>query len=611
MIEMRGFVRFDGAPVDACWLGLATDRPAGAVSFSARSAAGDGAAPAAVHEEPGYRVVADARLFEGAGDSEVPRRLLAAYRRHGVECARHVRGEFAFAVWDEAAHRLFCARDSAGVRPLHFHVLEHGVAFATRALDLLELPGVSTDLDGVALTRFLCGDLSDHERSMFADVRRLAPGHRLVAERGRVTVERYYDPATTVLPDETEWREEMRDRLRQAVTHRLGGAGATATLLSGGLDSATVTALAEHVSRCRPEGEPVMPFTVGFDVARLSDEREYARSLSSGLRCPVEEIIGDAMSPEGLDAQPVDHPTLLPLPYTGELLARAGRRGCRRMLTGLGGDALFDAARLQPVDHLRRGRWGRLLPWLRAAHEEGTSWPLVVRSTILRPLAPRAVQVLYDRWSRNGRRRHVPPWLRARAAEASRAAGPPPGLEIRYREAARQRLYEDQVGLAQQGPSIDYWSFHGARAGIEVSHPLLDERLAELVLAAPLDRLALPGRGQTKKLLRDAMTGYLPEKILRREDKVGWGSYLDHLYRVQLHEPLRQWFREPRLAELGLVDPEALSRDYAQYVRDGGTPSAVTAWSFPVHLERWLRTSAAGSSVVRFESSQQRWELIA
>ena len=118
--------------------------------------------------------------------------ILAAYECWGVDCAHHLVGDFAFALWDGRHRRLLCVRDPLGVKQLHYGTPGGCLCFATEAQQVLQHPGVDRGLDEQAVAGYLLNLFDDEERTLFAGVKRLPPAHRLVLEQGRLRVERYW-----------------------------------------------------------------------------------------------------------------------------------------------------------------------------------------------------------------------------------------------------------------------------------------------------------------------------------------------------------------------------------------------------------------------------------
>lgn len=572
---------------------------------------------------PLIQVVADCRLDgrwelartlalppETVSDPEL---LLGAYRRWGVGCPDHLLGDFSFAIWDAGKELLLCARDVVGARDLHYHLSGDGRRFfaGSDPQDLLASAELPEDLDGYALADFLVGNTSCQARTAFAAVQSVLPGHALSLSSAGPRGWRYWNPdRLPALPYqcEEEYSEVFRELLFEAVKDRLEQGGLPAAVMtSGGLDSSSVVAVAQKISQ-GSGGRYPRPVAISgvFDRLQDCDERSYSRALRDELGIDLEEVVVDAIEDAGFRPPEEEEAVSSPQRLTGgsshTFLSAMTRRGCGSVLFGFGGDSLFDGARFQYFDLARSGRWLRLMPWLRGSVAAGASWPAALRSLWLRPMLPAAVQIWADRRGGRGRYRHVPSWLdpgfRSRSdvdGRLRRRAWPQ-----RFDSVARQRQYEGIVGLASQGPAIQAWSHLARCHGLETRFPLLDRRLAEFVLAVPMELLAKPGPAGTKWLLRRSMEGTLPESIRARPGKTGWGGLRDELFGKRYRSAIHGLFSGSRLASLGLVDESVLRRDFDLYCREPAALPSASLFAFPVLLERWLRQRRSMAPALRF-----------
>jgi len=183
-----------------------------------------------------------AENFHTTSDTEV---ILAAYRRWGRDCLDHLRGMFAFAIWDAKDGSLFCARDRFGMKPFYYAVVNGRFYFASEAKALLPfLPGVETDLEGLRdyLTFQFCLD----GKTLFAGIRELLPGHRLQIRNGNIEISRYWDVYYRLDFSRTaaSFEEQLRELFADSVRVHLRADVPVGAYLSGGLDSSIVASLA-------------------------------------------------------------------------------------------------------------------------------------------------------------------------------------------------------------------------------------------------------------------------------------------------------------------------------------------------------------------------------
>lgn len=535
--------------------------------------------------------------------------VLEAYRAWGEDCVDHLVGDFAFALWDSEPGRLFCARDPAGVKPLHYAETGSALYFASDASQILASGEISPDLDGTALMDLLLGVFHAPERSAYAAIRRVPPGCCLTWAPGALRVRRYWRPDRRdpiLHASEEAYVEEFRELLDRVISdHGHTAEGRVAVMTSGGLDSSSLAALIQKRSSGRDPNSRPIAVTHAFERFSECDETRYVRRLvdETGIEhavIPVEDHSGF----EAARDSAADHPSCLGGDVSSETFRTLERLGAGVVFWGFGGDSLFDASRLQFVDHARNGRWGRLLPWMRAARREGRGWVSVLGSFVVAPLLPREVKRWLDRARGRHRLFHVPEWISADVRDhldVDRRVRPE--YPRRFRSFARQRQYEYVVGLAQQGPAIDGWSFRGAQAGIDARFPFLDRRLAEYLLAVPLTLGARPGSSQTKFLLRRAMSEDLPVEIRQRSDKISWRPWIRHLLLEEWRDDVRALLHDSKLGELGLVDGPRLLDHYDELTGREPQGAELGRLSFVLLMERWLRSHASISLTVRFDDS--------
>lgn len=536
------------------------------------------------------QVLADARLDNRAeliglleagpeaGDAEL---ILAAYRRWGRDCPVRLLGDFAFAIRDR--RRVFCACDPAGVKPLHYARTGSLLIVASEARQVLQHPAVSRSLDEIAVGDFLASRAIEPCRTFYRDVRRLSPGHRMAADATGARIDRFWDldpDARTVYPRDRDYADHFLDLFRRAVSDRLRTeAGPVGVLMSGGLDSTSVAAVASRV-------QPIFTASFVFERLQSCDERPFLQAVTSELGLEAELIPAERFLV--LDDPETRRPSL-EAPFAAwdacfrEALRRARSRGARVLLTGHGGDDLLWGSRLVYADRLRRGDLGAVLEVVRsaAAHRRAGRW--VLYHHLVQPLLPkradRALRRLAGRKPEAGLPDWIDPGFVRRTGLAERVRESPPR---RFPEAARQALY-DHFRQTPWDRSCFWYGQHAAEFGIEVRHPFLDRRLIEYLFSIPPARLFRVE--PTKRLLRQAMAGLLPESVRLRRGKTHLSDFLGlSLAGVGIERMLTS----PLAADLGILDRERLLDAYRR--------SPERLWN-PIALEIWLRELASSPAV--------------
>src|SRR3954464_2908461 len=276
--------------------------------------------------------------FRSESDTEV---LPHLYEEHGAGMVHHLNGMFAFALWDARRRRLFIARDRFGEKPLYWGVFDNTLLFASEPKVLLAHPAVHPRLNLTALRQYLSFDYTPAPLSIYEGIQKLPAAHTLSVENGRVETKRYWHlsyqkrrPAPAVEEAAAELRELLADSARM----RLVSDVPLGVLLSGGVDSSAIAAMA-----VRSSSEAVKTFSISFAEASF-DESAYARAvakflgtdhheerLSVGLAANLVGEIGSWMD------EPFSDPSLVPT----YLLSRFTRKHVTVALGGDGGDELF------------------------------------------------------------------------------------------------------------------------------------------------------------------------------------------------------------------------------------------------------------------------------
>jgi len=215
--------------------------------------------------------------FQTESDTEV---LPHLYEEYGRDMVDHINGMFSFALWDERKHRLFIARDRFGEKPLYWGVFDNTLLFASEPKVLLAHPAVKPNLNLDALRHYLSFDYVPAPLSIYEGINKLPAAHTLTLEDGQVKVERYWKLSYETrrpVPSVQEAAEQLRDLLADSVRMRLVSDVPLGVLLSGGIDSSVVTALAVRAST-----ETVKTFSISFAESSF-DESQYARAVAKFL----------------------------------------------------------------------------------------------------------------------------------------------------------------------------------------------------------------------------------------------------------------------------------------------------------------------------------------
>jgi asparagine synthase (glutamine-hydrolysing) len=445
--------------------------------------------------------------FRTHGDTEV---LVHLYEEHGDSFAERLRGMFAVAIWDARRRRLVLARDRFGIKPLYYRAADGELEFAS---ELRALPRGEIDLD--ALEAFLAFNSIPAPLTIFREVRKLSPGHLLSWEDGLVHVERFARPAPVAAEDvredeEAELVEELRSRLRDSVRAHLVSDVPVGVLLSGGVDSAFLAALAAEESSGR-----LRTFSIGFEE-RSFDELADARLVAERYDTHHRELVlrPDAALLLPALAEAFDEPFADSSALPTYLVSQLAASEVKVALSGEGGDELFGGYYTYAAD-LLAARVGGLARLAR---------PLVER------LPSSTAKASFDyRAKRFVRAAHLPPLERhhgwkeifsadARAELTGRrsAFDPVELLRLRYRETERAdelaRLQDVDLGTYLVDDLLVKTDRASMAHSLEARVPFLDTVVTNLALALPARHKV---HGLSKKvLLRKAAAPLLPREIV-------------------------------------------------------------------------------------------------
>jgi asparagine synthase (glutamine-hydrolysing) len=496
--------------------------------------------------------------FSTRSDTEVIAHL---YEQHGDAFAGRLRGMFALALWDARRHRLVLARDRFGIKPLLYRHDGDELAFAS---ELRALPRGEVDLD--ALESFLAFNSIPAPLTIFRGTRKLPPGHLLVWEDGAVRLERYARPAPVAAAeirreDEASLAEELRGRLRDSVRAHLVSDVPVGVLLSGGVDSSLLAALAAEES-----SEPLRTFSIGFEE-RSFDELGDARLVAGRYATDHHELVlrPDAALLLPALAEAFDEPfadsSALPTYLVSELAASH----VKVALSGEGGDELFGGYHTYAADLLAL----RVGPLARFAR------PLVERL----PSSSRRASFDY-RAKRFVRAAHLPPLERhhgwkeifspdARAELTGRASRFDPVDLLRARFAETEgaellaRLQDVDLGLYLVDDLLVKTDRASMAHSLEVRVPFLDTVVANLALALPR-RHKVRGVGK-KVLLRKAAEPLLPRRIVRGR-KRGFSIPAAAWLRGELEPFAHDVLAGDTLRRQGYLDPGVARRYLDEHV---------------------------------------------
>ena len=511
--------------------------------------------------------------FRGRSDTEV---VLRAFIEWGESSFGMLEGMFALAVWDSAERRLHLVRDRFGIKPLYYHADAERLVFGSEIKALLASGEVGRDIDWGGLHEYLYYNTALGERTVFAGVRKLLPGHALTLDDSGVRVREYCSifDVEAVEDDYATAVEKVRGLLERAVRDHLVSDVPVGVFLSGGIDSSAITAFAARHYRGR-----LKTFSAGFDFDRGVNELPKARAVAEHFGTDHHELHVSGGDVAGVmerlvrcHDQPFGDAANIPLFLLCEQLGD----GNKVVLQGDGGDEVFGGYKVHSLMAMERWAtlFARATSWARPIVPNGSTWARYYHVTLRLLHQDRSLRyatVMADR--RAGER---PARVFAPGARSMLEASDP---FARYREfyhrfasldTVQRSLYTDCAVIL---PDLFFEKVDKATMahGVEVRVPLVDTRLAAYVMG-------LPAKYKVrwlhkKRILRRALRGVVPDEILDHP-KVGFGVPESYWLRTTLAGYIREVLLDDARPSASLFDAAALRTlvdDHVEGRRDSGT----------------------------------------
>lgn len=290
--------------------------------------------------------------FKTHSDTET---ILHAYEEYGENCVEHLRGMFAFAIWNKRDESLFIARDRVGKKPLFYSLTEKGnFVFGSELKVLLEHGEVSRQIEYASLDAYLTFGYVPEDFCIFEEVEKLPPGNHLIFKNGRIEIKQYWDfnyVKPVEIKTEAEYIERLRAEITEAVKVRLISEVPLGAFLSGGVDSSAIVGTMAKLSNT-----PVKTFSIGFNEDSFN-ELKFARLTAKHFNTEHHEFIVTPDLVEIVDElvwhfdEPFADPSSLPT----FMVSKMARDFVTVVLSGDGGDELFAGYTRYVIDKKRSG----------------------------------------------------------------------------------------------------------------------------------------------------------------------------------------------------------------------------------------------------------------
>jgi len=528
--------------------------------------------------------------------------ILHLYEEYGADCVHHLRGMFAFAIWDTRRKQLFCARDRLGIKPFYYAIVGNRFAFASEVKALFEIPGFQPRLNRRALPEFFAFGYISSDETLFEGVRKLLPGHHLqidlTNQYADPQIAQYWDldisPSECAL-SEAEYIEQFRDQFAETVHSHLMSDVPVGVFLSGGLDSSSIAAVMADLRK-----EPIQTFSVGYAEDEYS-ELPYARQVAKHIGAEYNEVILGpteffASLPQVIwhEDEPVVWPSSVALYYVSRL---AGEK-VKVVLTGEGADEIF-AGYLKyraTLWNLRAGPlYRKLVPERLQELVQKVLMAEVIPDGVLRKLRhsflyypDRFEKIHFDNFYSVFSQGQQPELFTSEVTEELRETNPYANSMQFFHSNGTNRgllnrlLYLDiKTYLVELLMKQDQMSM---AASIESRVPFLDHKLVEFAARVPANYKVRGFSG--KHLLRQAMAHRLPAEVLRRSKK-GFPTPIRPWLRHQLFDDLAGVLLDGRTRERRLIKTSYVQQLLEAH-RHGDSRATEGCWRL-LNFELWNR----------------------
>jgi len=508
--------------------------------------------------------------FKTRSDTET---IVHAYEEWGENCVQHLRGMFAFAIWDEKQEKLILARDRIGVKPLYYTQLEDKtLVFGSELKAILVHPGVKRSLEPKALDLFLTLEYIPAPHSIFKNIFKLPAGHLLTYKQGKIEIKKYWEIKPAPEPEKKlskksllALRDELYSLLKESVKLRLISDVPLGAFLSGGIDSSTIVGLMRELG-----ASPLRTFSIGFEYESY-DELEHARRIAQKFETEHEEFI---LEPQALELTEkliwhLDEPFGDFSIFPTYLVSKMARSRVKVILSGDGGDEIFGGyehyqaqklSRLPAVPGLARvlgavtqklppseekkGFWNKLRRYAQGfEHDSGfrhLRWMMFLSKKAKENLYAGALKEQLGKIEDINEREPFRDIFE----------------ELSNFDSTSAELYLDlKTYLADDiMVKVDRMSM---ATSLEAREPLLDHKLVEFAFRLA-GKLKVHGL-DTKWIFKKTMERLLPSENIYRS-KEGFSIPIKHWLRKELKELMLGYLNERRIKEEGLFNFAAIQK---------------------------------------------------
>lgn len=527
--------------------------------------------------------------FKNASDTEV---ILALYEKYGIDCVHHLRGMFAFALWDDKQKKLFCARDRFGIKPFYFVKSENSFSFASEIKALLPfLSEVETNKQ--ALSEYLTFQYTLGEETLFQNVHQLMPGHFLTLENNQLNIKKYWDVSYQIDYEHSPqyFEEKLDSLLQESVQYHQVSDVPIGSYLSGGIDSSLMTALSADKN-----DQFLGAFHGRFMEYPGYDESSYAQDAASFSKTPLHTI--DITAQDFIDniqqvIYHLDVPIAGPGSFPQFMVSKLASQRVKVVLGGQGGDELFGGYARYVVAYFEQA----INAAIEGTHKNGnfvvTPESIIPNLTLLKEYKP----LIKNFWKEGLFGPLDERYFRLIDRSADTMG------EINWELFDKEHLLErfktifnnkDNVAKEAYFDKMTHFDFKcllpallhvedrmSMAHGIESRVPFLDHKLVEFAATIPAD-IKFPG-GKMKALLKSVFKEKIPHSIVNRRDKMGFPVPLKEWFEGPLRDFVYDIFSSEAATTRGFYDPKKVLKNL-----DQSSQFSRKIWGL-LSLELWYR----------------------
>lgn len=499
--------------------------------------------------------------FTTSSDTEV---ILASYRTWGADCVNHLRGMFAFVIWNERDRTLFCARDRFGIKPFYYMIQDDVFYFASEVKALLPfVHRIETDLDG--FKDYLTFQLCLAGKTLFKGIRELLPSHHMLIKDGSIQTQKYWE--VIFEPDFTHTAKYFEDQLRallvDSVQYHLRSDVPVGAYVSGGLDSSTIASIAAD----QQDAGAMMGFTGKFaSYGNEFDESAYARALSEqkGFQLREQDITAqDFIENIRSVIYHLDYPVAGPGSFPQFMVSRLAAQYRKVILGGQGGDEIFGGYARYLIAYFEQCVKGAIEGTMDSGNFIVTYESIIPNLVALKNYKPMLQEFWREGLFESMDRRYFRLVNRAPSLDSEinwRALEPYSAREtfqqIFNGENVRKESYFDLMthfDFKTLLPALLQVEDRMSMAhGLESRVPLLDHPIVEMAATIPADIKFK--NGNMKHIMRQVVRPYLPDTIWARKDKMGFPTPLSEWLAGEAREFVRDIFSTRAALDRELID---------------------------------------------------------